>query len=164
MNFDTFKKEKMGEVMDQFLAPEILDGYKAEYGIEIRESQNDVESYEEVYKALGYGFLIFGRAIAKAISDVRVYETLPPPMKRFSVRDKDALENGAWYWVCNFKLDGVQAMSPTPMKYSADTSAFYSLAVETKSSVLDKESKSVDDVVILGPIPVPDWTGFAEHS
>jgi hypothetical protein len=151
MDFETFKKEKMTDIMDQFLDLDILDGYKEEYGIRAQKEhpENDVESYEDVYRSLGYAFLIFGRSIAKTISDVRLYEVLPPPLKRISVKDRNALTDGAWYWVCT------NTLPPTPMRYAAATETMAIAPTYVDGPRINLDSFN-DKTIFFGPIPVPE--------
>jgi hypothetical protein len=154
MDFQTFKKEKMDKVLNQFLAPDIINSYKVKYGIKPSYFGKDVSSYDDVYDILGYAFLFLGRAVAETISDVRVYESSSSPMKRFSLNDKEYLIHGAWYWVFNFKPDGVSVLPPTPIQYFSNKTLLECLP-HSFPSTANREPNS-DEIVIFGPIPFPE--------
>jgi hypothetical protein len=172
MDFQTFKKEKLNEILNQFLDPNIVNSYRAEYGIQRGDFENDISSYDDVYNILGYAFLILGRAIAKTISDVRVYESGSSenrssesgpsknnsfPMKRFSLDDKESLIHGAWYWVFNFKPDGVTVLPPVPVQYFSNKSLLECLPRSISPATNSKPD--IGGVIIFGPIPFPELRG-----
>jgi hypothetical protein len=161
MDFQTFKEEKLGSILKKFISPEILNSCMHEYGITMDGFGKDLDSYEELYKTISYAFLIFGSAISKTLSEVRLYEAIAPfssptqcfsPAQCFS-EETIALLDKAWYWVCNFNPDQTEVLPPTLMQYLTAESA---MAHIPDFVILPEIS---NNPTFFGPIPLPKWRG-----
>lgn len=166
MDFKSFKKEKLNDILAQFLDPEILTSYRMEYGICFENVNEDIESYEELYKTIAYSFLLFGRAISKTISDIRVCEVAEDmpifqvsPMERFLSKDKSSLVDKAWYWVSGTSVCDTHIQPspftwpPIPMRYFADKDLLQS----SPDFFISCRDGLDPGLTIWGRIPEPQW-------
>jgi hypothetical protein len=154
MDFKTFKENKFQNILSRFLDPDTINSYREKYEIEPTDFENDISSYEDLYKAVGYAFLFFGNAIAKTLCDIHMFENSPSPstnMKRFQGNEKDSFVNGAWYWISNFKTREMGKFSLIPMYYSTfkDQCEFSNIYCK-----FSPEDSNASDIVVYGPIPV----------
>jgi hypothetical protein len=158
MDFETFKKEKYHDILNQFMDPDVINLFRKEYGIPVCDFENDVCSYEDLYKNVGYAFLFFGRAIAKTMCEISTHENGSTPiMKRYTADNRDSLIDRAWYWVYDLLLDGFETPQPIPMMYSAKEKNF-----KDPSLVTCFEDDIPKSVVIFGPIPLPEMANLRE--
>jgi hypothetical protein len=151
MDFEKFKDEGMlDKIVGEFLSPEVINRYRKEYGAE--KCDKDIDSYEELYKTVGYAFLFLGRAIAETIGDIRVCETAsvpPSPIKH--VKSESLLIDHAWYWLCNFQIkmdEKMISLPPFPGLYSASEKEFVFCPIVEKEIAADTPG-----LVVFGPIP-----------